>query len=230
MPAMRFPLPKLFLAVSFAAVACAGLFSPTYWWTASIVSITIALFAITAIRAIVLRGREQVIAIAFALVGIAYLLIVTSGPSRFLAKMLVTNYPIAWFVVALDRADVATGPTYALVPIYRPSIGANGSVTIGSVAPPRLAPPAAGMSYSAPGPSSAAVPIPPPPTPSPSERLAPSEIIIAEGMSGDDERQPLSRTFLIGHCVWSWLIALLAGWLAGRVYAKRQVGRPSPTR
>ena len=83
---MRFTLPKLFLAVMVAAVACAGLFSPTYCWTAAIVSITISLFAITAIHAIGLRGPERVFAITFALAGTAYLLLV--GQPTTLAALL----------------------------------------------------------------------------------------------------------------------------------------------
>jgi hypothetical protein len=32
---------------------------------------------------------------------------------------------------------------------------------------------------------------------------------------------PLSRFFLIGHCLWSWLFAWLAGWIAERRYVRR---------
>jgi len=37
---------------------------------------------------------------------------------------------------------------------------------------------------------------------------------------------PLARFFLIGHCVWSWFFALLAGWAAATMYAKRQRDLP----
>jgi hypothetical protein len=37
--------------------------------------------------------------------------------------------------------------------------------------------------------------------------------------SGDP---PLESFMLIGHCVWSWLFALLAGWFAATMYARRE--------
>jgi hypothetical protein len=37
-----------------------------------------------------------------------------------------------------------------------------------------------------------------------------------------NEGTPATRFFLIGHCVWSWLIGLLGGSFAGHVYAKRK--------
>jgi hypothetical protein len=40
--------------------------------------------------------------------------------------------------------------------------------------------------------------------------------------SRPDSRHPVHAFFLIGHCVWSWLFALLAGWFAGNIYAKRE--------
>jgi hypothetical protein len=33
----------------------------------------------------------------------------------------------------------------------------------------------------------------------------------------------IGRFFLIGHCVWSWLFALVAAWFAGRIYARREL-------
>jgi hypothetical protein len=38
---------------------------------------------------------------------------------------------------------------------------------------------------------------------------------------------PVSRFFLIGHCLWSWLFAWLAGWIAERRYVRRQEVAPS---
>jgi hypothetical protein len=36
----------------------------------------------------------------------------------------------------------------------------------------------------------------------------------------DSSSQPITRLFTIGHCGWSWLLALLAGWFASAVYVK----------
>jgi hypothetical protein len=33
---------------------------------------------------------------------------------------------------------------------------------------------------------------------------------------------PIGAFFLIGYCVWSWLLALISGWFAGRLNAKRE--------
>jgi hypothetical protein len=35
----------------------------------------------------------------------------------------------------------------------------------------------------------------------------------------------LGRFFLVGHCLWSWLIAIFAAWFAGRVYARRELSQ-----
>ena len=38
-------------------------------------------------------------------------------------------------------------------------------------------------------------------------------------VSGDST--PIARMFLIGHCAWSWIFALVAGWVASAVYSSR---------
>jgi hypothetical protein len=227
---MRFTLPKLFLAVALAALACAGMFSPTHWWASSIISLTVALFLLTAIRAIGLRGRERVFAITFAIVGGGYLLAATCFQSRIIARFLVTNYPLALFALAQESVPIATVPTYYPGPTrYAPAVSSGGSVSIAPispgaptfVAPPTYSAPVPPSSTSTVTPPSTAI-LPSPPVPALSRQSIPLDTVILMGLSYDDEQLPLVRMFLIGHCVWSWLIALLAGWFAGRVYARRQ--------
>ncbi len=241
MPAMRFTLPKLFLAVAMAALACAGMFSPTHGLASAVVTLTVALFIVIAIRTIGLRGRERAFAITFAIVGSVYLLLATGFQSRTISRALMTNYPLALFAIAQERMPIATGPTYYTAPAYyAPAVSSSGSVSIAPVSPGTpsvVAPPV----YSAPASRSSSAPVPTPPrtiitmtpngaqvttavlSPTSIQPSIPLDTVILAGLSDDDDRWPLVRTFLIGHCVWSWLIALLAGWFASHIYAKRQV-------
>jgi len=154
---MHFSLSKLFLAVGMAALACAGMLSPTRLWATSITSLTIALFAVTAIRAIGLQGRERVFAITFALVGTGYLVLVFSK----ISEALITDYPLALLADARH-----------ITPSERPPFDNT----------------KAGFFY--------------------------WTTMISNG--GD----PITQFFRVGHCVWSWLLALFAGWFASHVYAK----------
>jgi hypothetical protein len=239
---MRFTLPKLFLVVSLAALACAGMFSPIFGLTCTIVSVTIAMFLLTAIRAIKLAGSDRVFAITFALVGAGYLFVVTSFVTRNLARTLITNYPIAMFAVAQDRAPriypvlpttyfpppAYTGPAYSTPAAAQPTIPAQstngsspasggGTVTVSPMLPAATSGQVNTFTVTMPNgtqvSSSAPMPV--------AQTSLPWETIIGAGLSDDDDKGPLTRTFLIGHCVWSWLIALLAGWFAGRMYSQR---------
>jgi hypothetical protein len=246
MSVMRFTLAKLFLVLALASLACAGLFSPTYWWTAATVSITLALFVVTCIRAIGLKGRERVFVVTFVLVGFAYLLLATNFLTRSLAKALVTNYPIAAFAILREQGwDVSSttsayfpppagfaGPTSAAINTSVADADASAVVQASALSPSAdaIAQPVSAVT--------AALPTPPPtpmavtavfPSPAVGQTVYNFETFISEGFSDEDIRSSLAHTFLIGHCVWSWLIALIAGWLAGRVYSKRQIGQPSPT-
>jgi len=40
---MQFKLPKLFLAITLAAIACAGLLHPTYAWASAAITLTLVL-------------------------------------------------------------------------------------------------------------------------------------------------------------------------------------------
>jgi hypothetical protein len=48
------------------------------------------------------------------------------------------------------------------------------------------------------------------------------ESLISIAMSSSGSGMPVSRFFLIGHCLWSWLFAWLAGWIAERRWVRRQ--------
>jgi hypothetical protein len=39
---------------------------------------------------------------------------------------------------------------------------------------------------------------------------------------------PTGAFLIIGHCVWSWLLAFLAGWFCGAMWAKRDASRVAP--
>jgi hypothetical protein len=201
---MQFTLPKLFLAVTLTAIACAGMLSPTHLWTNLIATLTIGMFGLTAIRAIGLRRRERIFAIVFAIAGFGYLLLALSPVTKPVARTLVTNYPIAWFVTVRDPqlfvppvASTAATPSYS-APVQPPPIPTitttlpNGTQQISVVTVSAVAP------------------------------HTPLEPVIFLGFEFDDQYNPVPTYFLIGHCVWSWLIALLAAWFAGRMYARRQ--------
>lgn len=157
---MHFSLSKLFLAVTMAALACAGMLSPTHLWSTSITSLTIALFTLTAIRAIGLAGRERAFAITFALVGSGYLLLAIAGVN----ETLITNYSLALLADArhITHSQRPFPPTSAGEDYYWTTIMSNQGTQI-------------------------------------------------------------VQFFRVGHCVWSWLLALFAGWFASYVYAKAKI-------
>jgi hypothetical protein len=43
--------------------------------------------------------------------------------------------------------------------------------------------------------------------------------VVASAFDKENAEQPISRFFLIGHCIFSWLFAALAAWLAGLIHA-----------
>src|SRR5262245_55223386 len=75
---MRFTIKWLFLAVAMLALACAGLMYRTMVWAEIIFAISLLLFSSQFIRAVFAKPAERAGNIAFAVVGISYLLLVTS--------------------------------------------------------------------------------------------------------------------------------------------------------
>ncbi len=167
MPAMRFTLSKLFMAVTMITLACAGMAGRNQWWADVILTVTFLLYASIAIRAAGLSSRERAAAIVFAVVGAAYLFFVTCSLERY---SLLTNVPLA---------ALATW------------MGVQNSLHLNS----------GGMNW---------------------ETI---DITIRDAFNNPysfgGSNSELRNFFLIGHCVWSWVFALLAGWFAGAMYAKR---------
>ena len=185
---MRFTLSKLFLVVSMVALACAGMTLRTHWWSCSILSATIALFVVVAIRAVGQRGRDRAFAVAFPAVGLGYLLLLSSN----LYEPLITNLPLAMSARAMQLpSNVPTMTTLEPVPPQMTSQG-NGEDSFGGIATAVM-----------------------------TERpLTLDEYV--RFASRPDTGGTLGAFFLVGHCVWSWLFGLLAGWFAGNIYAKRE--------
>lgn len=206
---MRFTLPKLFLAITLAAIACAGLLRPTYAWMSATVTLTVLLFGFALLRSLACQGRDRAFNIAFAIAGGLFLLVVTSLQTRGLAKSLATNYPLT--LLATARENIVGSPPQAYV------AGATFPTPVRSMPTgPRAAPSTVATAVTTTNPNgtqtsySYALP------------FTPSLESIIDVAYRDDTFSPVAAMFRIGNCVWSWLLALLAGWLAGRMYAKRQ--------
>jgi len=194
---MRFTLSKLFVVVTILALASAGMTLRTVGWDAAIVTLSIALFVAAAIRAATVRGADRAFLVAFAAVGGFYLLMATSTIFHGLRELLVTNYPLA--IAARELRIAPPARNYTAAP---------------SLERPPTTPSALASYMSA---LNAA------PTPAPINRSGDAlQAYVWLGLSQDDEAMPIHRFFMIGHCVWSWFFAILAGWFAAVMYAKRQ--------
>ena len=176
---MQFTLPKLFLALTMAAVAFAGMAIRTTEWSQGICTFTALLYLIVGIRAIGLRREERASAIAFSFAGGGYMLLVTCILFSLLGGSLATNYPLALIARANDFSGIpGTPPVTGYMTPYGVPVAVSQSSSI-------------------------------------------DEVILA-GLRAGVTITPLARFFLIGHCAWSWIVALLAGWLAGWTYARRE--------
>jgi hypothetical protein len=181
---MRFSLLNLFVAISMAGVVFASVITGGPW-VALLYTLTLLLFAVIGLRAIVLRERKRAFAIAFAVAGGLYLMMAncTSVNAR---SALLTNYPLALVArefqlpAAVDRS-------------YRPASPASGGA--GGI-------PTAMIETVEPN--------------------LPLDLVIHRAYTGNGTNESLlARFFLIGHCVWSWLIGLAFGWAAIELYDKR---------
>lgn len=217
---MRFTLNKLFVAVALLALACSGMFYRTGLWADSIFTLTVVLLIGVLFWAMGRSGRQRAAGLAGGIVGLGYLFVLTSALFAVIRESLLTNYPLAWTARAM-RVD---GPTY-MTPSYGPAVYTAAPVII----------PDADVSATPSGITPAAAPAPiydpslvpttmPPPTavPVPYFPQYTIKMLITYGLSFGNEGMPISHFFLIGHCVWSWLIALLGAWLAGRMYDRRE--------
>ncbi|HEY2882040.1 MAG TPA: hypothetical protein VGJ15_06390 [Pirellulales bacterium] len=272
---MPFTLPKLFLAVAFAALVFGGMAAPSLAWASGVASLTLVGFAILACRAIATSGQQRVFAVAATLVGLGYLLVATSYLFPMVARSLVTNYPLAMVASARGTANQTyttvvptTVTTYPAPTYYSPAALAGGPVpppisattsspyipggTVAADGSPAQAANSTAPSVFAVAPADApegtnpvvtsaaqtvapSAPqfIPPPASTTTyqayqqvqsSAALPTYEAIIqqAQWTGPDVDNLPLSRLFLIGHCGWSWLCALLGGWIAAITYRRTE--------
>ena len=120
---MRFTLCKLFLGVTMAALASAGMTLHTRLWAEAIVSFSILLYIAVAILAFRRGGQARAFRIAFAAVGGGYLLLVLCNTFTPIRDLLVTNRAL---VLAGQALHVSTQPTQtgvATPPIYTATRG-----------------------------------------------------------------------------------------------------------
>ena len=109
---MRFTLCKLFLVVTMAALASAGMTLHTRLWAEAIVSFSIVLYTAVAILAFRRGGDGRAFRITFAAVGAVYLLLMLCNLFSPIRDLLVTNRAL----VAAGRAmtipaQIAVQPT-----------------------------------------------------------------------------------------------------------------------
>ena len=188
---MRYSLVGILIVVALLAVVCAGMTYRTVSWTSAVVSISIALFAFMAIRAIALRGQSRAFAMAFLFVGGGYLLLAITTLLG-VQNLLVTNYPLALAarVFRVDR-EIMGGNNQGQ--------GGGGFFSI----PSELGSSMLNLQQFGGGKVGTGQ----------RQEMSVDEIIAAAN-SGAAYADKLQKFFLIGHCVWSWFFGLLAGWIS----------------
>jgi hypothetical protein len=160
---MQFTLSKMLIAIAMVALACAGLTMRTAGWSDGIMTLSLLMYLVVAIRAVGLHGRDRASAITFSLVGAGYLLLISCNASD-LRQSLATKYPLAllakaWHVpISVQVADGTFDDYLEGASSFKPDV-----------------------------------------------------FVL-----------PLYCFFLIGHCVCSWLLALLAGWFCGAMWSRRE--------
>ena len=115
---MRFTLPKLFFAVTMAALACAGLTMRSRGWAETIVTLSVVMFAIVGLTAIASAGRLRVFRVAFALIGGGYMLVVMCSLLSPLRDSLLTTRAL---VMTAKGLKVPTTPAFMPI-LQRPSL------------------------------------------------------------------------------------------------------------
>ncbi len=189
---MRFTLCKLFLGVTMAALASAGMSLHTRLWAEAIVSFSIVLYTAVAILVFHRGGDGRAFRATFAAVGAIYLLLTLCNLFSPIRDLLVTNRALVAASRALAiPAQIAVQPTPA--PLL--STTTTGSGTISFTTSPYV------------------------------PAVAPSTVTLYNYAGVDDSDSlfgssiltpaiPAGAFLIIGHCVWSWLLALAAGCFA----------------
>ncbi len=159
---MRFTLSNLFLGVAMIALACAGVTIHNRFWMDGLVTMSLLLYVVMAIRAVGLCGPERAFAIAFAVTGAGYLILAILSAFFAVPDLLVTNLLLA----VAARHAFGFGQQFTTEGIAESSWNAlNNFETL---------------------------------------------------------RLDYGQFFAIGHCVLSWLFALIGGWIVARMFRKRE--------
>jgi hypothetical protein len=187
---MRFTLCKLFLGVTMAALASAGMTLHTRLWAEAIVSFSIIMYAAVAILAFRRGCDSRAFRTAFATVGGFYLMLVFCNTFSPIRDLLITNRVIVRVGEALNLSTYESfgggfgGGGFQLADPANVSADGTGMTIFGTAVPLST------IDYNWNSNSFAyAVPIANP-------------------------RIPAGAFLIIGHCVWSWLLALAAGCFA----------------
>ena len=198
---MRFTLCKLFLVVTMAALASAGMTLHTRLWAESIVSFSIVLYIAVAILAFCRGGDGRAFRATFAAVGAIYLLLTLCNLFSPIRDLLITNRALVAAGKALTiPAQIAVQP--APTPLLNTTTTGNGTLSF-TTSPyvPAVAPSTVTL-YNYAGVDD-------------SDSLFGSSIL--------SPAAPAGAFLIVGHCLWSWLLALAAGCFAAFVC------RPSAT-
>jgi hypothetical protein len=132
-----FSLRMLLAVVTVSAVYIAGMVYRTEWWRASILTLTVAIYA-AAISAAILAKQHRAFFIVFAVFGLAYLFCVYLGIDTVPGRI-VQQWALKLPVEAVQAPASAYAPATGTPPAFAPMPGA----------PPAYAPPPA---YVSPGP------------------------------------------------------------------------------
>ena len=190
---MRFTLCKLFLGVTMAALASAGMTLHTRGWAEAIVSFSIVLYAAVAILAFRRDSDSRAFRATFAAVGAIYLLLTLCNLFSPIRDLLVTNRAL----VAAGKA--LTIPTQ-ITPATIPWTTVSGTVNV------TVSPNTGGF-----GPSGLKL----------YNVAGVDEWDSLFGSSILTPAIPAGAFLIIGHCLWSWVLALAAGCFAAFVCRPR---------
>jgi hypothetical protein len=199
---MRFTLCKLFLGVTMAALASAGMTLHTRLWAEAIVSFSIVLYTAVAISAFRSGGQSRAFRICFAAVGGGYLLLVLCNTFTPIRDLLVTNRAL---VLAGTAMHVPTDEFVGVTPL---GWGGGGG----------------GFQVADPGSGNSAnedLALITNTAPFNAYEYGWNNNYFAYGVPIANPQIPAGAFLIIGHCVWSWLIALAAGCFAAFVCRPR---------
>jgi hypothetical protein len=181
--------------------------------------------------AIASTGQTRVFRATFALAGAVYMLIVMCSIFSPIRDSLLTSRVLVFTANALQVPTYVAIPAQPAMPTgyYAPYTSSpaslTGTVTVATAPQPAIpsTTPSSGTlalsggnaypsptlttTYIAAGPYSAGDPM---------------DSILSSGYFSFNYQIPAVSFLIIGHCLWAWLLALLAGWFASVMYAKYQ--------